>query len=106
VYCHGWAVQGVQRDRIRPPWAYTVGLTEAGRPELVVTWLPLPRAVDLLNDAASHVLHADAPQPGERLPLIGGPVIEIVEVAVANAHLMTAVELYGPAIGVAAYLAR
>ena len=34
---HGWAVQGVERDRIHPPWAYTVGLTEHGEPELVVT---------------------------------------------------------------------
>ncbi len=23
----GWAVQGVERDGIHPPWAYTVGLT-------------------------------------------------------------------------------
>jgi hypothetical protein len=36
---HGWAVQGVQRDRIRPPWAYSVGLTAHGEPELVVTGL-------------------------------------------------------------------
>ena len=44
----GWAVQGVERDRVRPPWAYTVGLTAAGHPELVVTGLPLTRAADLL----------------------------------------------------------
>lgn len=35
----GWAVQGVERDRSWPPWAYTVGLTAAGGPELVVTGL-------------------------------------------------------------------
>src|SRR6516165_1256364 len=78
IACCGWAVQGVQRDRIRPPWAYTVGLTSHGKPELVVTGLPLARAVELLNDVASHVLHADAPRPGEQVPLVGGPVIEIV----------------------------
>ena len=44
VDCYGWAVQGVQRDRIHPPWAYTVGLTLNGRPELVVTGMPLARA--------------------------------------------------------------
>jgi Domain of unknown function (DUF4262) len=98
IDCHGWAVQGVGRDRARPPLAYTVGLAESGRPELVVTGLPLPRAAELLNDVASHVLHAEAPQPGERVPLIGGPVIEIVQVAVPNAHLMVAVELYGSGI--------
>jgi len=98
IDCHGWAVQGVQRDRSHPPWAYTVGLTPNGKPELVVTGLPLTRATQLLNDVASHVLHAEAPRPGEVVPLIGGPVIEIVEVTVPNAHLAVAVEFYGPGI--------
>jgi hypothetical protein len=95
---YGWAVQGVERDRIHPPWAYTVGLTPNGRPELVVTGLPLGRATRLLNDVASHVLHATAPRPGEQIPLRGGPVIEIVEVAEPAAHLVTATEFYGPGI--------
>jgi Domain of unknown function (DUF4262) len=95
---HCWAVQGVERDRIHPPWAYTVGLTEHGRPELVVTGLPLTRATLLLNNVASHVLHAEAPRPGEVVPLIGGPTIEIVEVAVPDAHLFVAVEFYGSEI--------
>jgi hypothetical protein len=98
IACYGWAVQGVERDRIHPPWAYTVGLTRGGRPELVVTGLPLGRATDLLNDVASHVLHAAAPRPGEQVPLRGGPVIEIVAVAEPAAHLVTAVEFYGPEI--------
>jgi transposase len=98
IACHGWAVQGVERDRIHPPWAYTVGLTLAGRPELAVTGLPLGRATRLLNDVAAHVLHAEAPRPGERIPLHGGPLIEIVTVAEPAAHMVTAVELYGPGI--------
>ena len=40
---HGWAVQTVGRDRIHPPWAYTVGLTPQARPELVVTGLAASR---------------------------------------------------------------
>jgi hypothetical protein len=31
----GWAVRGVERDGVHPPWAYTVGLTarrRAGEP--------------------------------------------------------------------------
>jgi hypothetical protein len=95
---YGWAVQGVERDRIHPPWAYTVGLTPHGRPELVVTGLPLGRANGLLNDVASHVLHATAPRPGEQIPLRGGPVIEIVEVAEPAAHLVIGTEFYGPRI--------
>jgi len=98
IACHGWAVVGVERNRIRPPWAYTVGLTESGRPELVVTGMPAVLATRLLNDVAGHVLHADAPVPGERVPLIGGPLIEIVEVAEPSAHLNVAVQLYGVAI--------
>ena len=98
ISCHGWAVTGVQRDRVHPPWAYTVGLTDSGRPELVVTGMPLVRATQLLNDVAAHALHADAPLPGEQVPLIGGPLVEIVEVAVPSAHLLVAAELYGPGI--------
>jgi hypothetical protein len=93
--CHDWAVQGVERDRIHPPWAYTVGLTPHGRPELVVTGMPLRKATELLNSVAGHVLHADAPEPGLRVQLRGGPLIEIVRVEVPDAHLVTAVELYG-----------
>jgi hypothetical protein len=95
---HGWAVQGVERDRIHPPWAYTVGLTEHGEPELVVTGLPLRRAAVLLSDVAGHVMHAAAPRPGEQIALRDGPLIEIVRVAVPSAHLVMAVELYGPGL--------
>jgi Domain of unknown function (DUF4262) len=95
VVQHGWAVQGVERDRNRPPWAYTVGLTPHGRPELAVTGLPIERAMRLLNDVAAHVMHAAAPSPGEQIELDGGPVIEIVKVADPAAHLVMAIELYG-----------
>jgi hypothetical protein len=94
----GWAVQGVERDRVRPPWAYTVGLSAASRPELVVTGLPLTRAVELLNGVAAHLMHATAPEPGEQMRLRGGPLIEIVEVAEPAAHLLIAAELYGAVV--------
>ncbi len=95
---YGWAVQTVDRDRIHPPWAYTVGLTPHGRPELVATGLAADRAGSLLNDVAAHLLHAAVPRPGEQIPLAGSPLIEIVEVAEPAAHLVVAVELYGPAL--------
>lgn len=95
---YGWAVQGVERDRIRPPWAYTAGLTSHGKPELVVTGLPLRRAACLLNDVAAHVLHAATPLPGAQIRLEDGPLIEIVEVTEPTAHLRAAIELYGPGV--------
>ncbi len=91
----GWAVQGIERDRHRPPYAYTVGLTARGKPELVITGMPLLRAGELLNEVASHFLHAPDPEPGEQVPLIGGPVIEFIKVEVPSAHLPIASELYG-----------
>ena len=95
---HCWVVVGVQRERHRPPYSYTVGLTNHGNPELVVTGLPRQRAADLLNDVAAHLVHADAPSAGERVPLTVGPLIEIVPVAEPSAHLDIAAELCGPGL--------
>lgn len=94
----GWAVQAVERYRVRPPWAYTVGLTAVGRPELVVTGMSATRAADLLNDVAAHLMHAEAPAHGDQIPLAGGPLVEIVELTEPTAHLFVAVELYGSGI--------
>lgn len=77
-----------------PPYAYTIGLTSHLKPELVVTGMPALRSAQLLNDVASHVLHADAPEPGEQIQLIDGPLIEIVEVEVPEAHLPLVGEFY------------
>jgi hypothetical protein len=91
----GWAVQGVERDGIHPPWAYTVGLTAYRRPELVVTGMPVSRATGVLNGVAAHLLHADAPEPGTQALLLNGPLVEVVRVTVPSAHLRMAVEFYG-----------
>jgi hypothetical protein len=96
---HCWIVQGVQRERRRPPYAYTVGLAAHDRPELVVTGMPYDRAVGLLNTVAGLVLRADAPRPGEVLPLRGGTVVEVVRVAEPDVHLTVAAALNGPGLG-------
>jgi hypothetical protein len=90
-----WVVVGVGGDRYRPPYSYTIGLTGHGKPEIVVTGLPQQRAADLLNGVAAHLVHADRPAAGEQVPLVDGPLIEIVEVAEASVHLPVAAELYG-----------
>lgn len=91
-----WVVQGVQRERGRPAYAYTVGLPKRQRPELLVTGLPYDRAADLLNSAAEHVVQAGAPRPGELLPLPDGPAIEVVRVTEPGVHLKVAAALNGP----------
>ncbi|HYT10357.1 MAG TPA: DUF4262 domain-containing protein [Mycobacteriales bacterium] len=95
ITAHRWAVQGVERDRWRPSWAYTVGLTPLGHPEIVVTGMPLQPAADLLNDAAAHAVREGLPEAGEQIPLRGGPLAEIVELAHPEVHLEVAVALYG-----------
>jgi hypothetical protein len=93
---HCWVVQGVQRERHRPPYAYTVGLPSHGRPELVVTGLSYDRAADLLGRVAEHALQAAAPLPGELVPLPGGPTVEIVRVTEPSVHLAVAAAINGP----------
>ena len=73
IAIYGWAVQGVERDGIHPPWAYTIGLTRYRRPELVVTGMGLTRATEVLNGVAIHLLHAEAPAPGTQATLLDGP---------------------------------
>ena len=98
IDAHGWAVQGIERERDRPPWAYTVGLTPHARPELLVTGLPLRQAARLLNLVAAHAMHAEAPVVGEQVPLVGGPLVEFVSVTHPDLHLLRAVDLYGPMV--------
>ncbi len=95
IDCHGWAVQGVERDGMRPPWAYTVGLTRYRRPELVITGMGLARATEVLNGMAAHLSHAEAPDPGTQASLLDGPLVEIVRVDAPWAHLNMAVRFYG-----------
>ncbi len=95
IEVRGWAVQGVERDGARPPWAYTVGLTPHLRPELVITGMGLVRAMEVLNGVAAHLLHAETPSPGTQTRLLSGPLVEVVEVTSPWAHLNMAVEFYG-----------
>ncbi|HEY3877405.1 MAG TPA: DUF4262 domain-containing protein [Trebonia sp.] len=93
---HCWVVQGVQRQRRRPPYAYTIGLAAHECPELVVTGLPYDRAAVLLNDYAGELLRTDPPVPGEVVALPGGPLAEIVRVTEPSVHLAVAAAVNGP----------
>lgn len=93
---HCWVVQGVQRERRRAPYAYTVGLAGHARPELVVTGLPYNDAADLLNRIAAQLLQAGAPGPGDLVALPDGRRAEIVRVAEPSVHLLVAAAVNGP----------
>lgn len=88
----GWAVQYVESDRM--PFAYTVGLTRDGLPELLMTGVAPRRAVRLLNSVARG--EADPLIIGEQTTIPSGPVVEVVEVEHPDAHLYTAIEIFGP----------
>jgi hypothetical protein len=51
-----WAVTGVYGDATAPPIAYTTGLTELGRPELVITGVAPEHAGPVLNEAAARIV--------------------------------------------------
>ncbi|KAA1421763.1 DUF4262 domain-containing protein [Nocardioides humilatus] len=97
---HGWAVQAVEKDRWRPGFHYTVGLTPFCIPELLVTGMRQREAMDLLNGAAHHLIHHAAPPfiHGDRDQWEHGVSTEAVDVAEPSIHLVMAYELYGPAV--------
>ena len=91
----GWAIQHVWPSRVRSRWAYTVGLTRYGLPELVVTGMEEEVAHELLNDTAHGMAcHDERTVPGQRYSLDDGRRIEVVELAHAEVHLGTAVALH------------
>lgn len=96
---HGWAVTAVDGDRLHAPFAYTIGLTENGLSELVVTGLPQGRAHAVLNSVADHCLSNGPMVPGELSAVFGvDPRLELVSVPHPDAHLFDAVALYGPEV--------
>lgn len=92
----GWFVQAVLGGERAAPFAYTVGLTECGLPELVVTGLPHHRSGPLINGMAVHWLHAEpVPGHGEHVDTVSGACLEVVELPHPEAHLFVATSLYG-----------
>lgn len=61
-------VQYVSADRAHAPFAYTVGLSDAGLPELVVAGMSDLCSAELLNAVGFHYLHAEpVPEHGDRI---------------------------------------
>ena len=94
----GGVVQGVAGPRHHPPWAYTVGLTAFGLPELLTTGLPPTPAARLLNVLAEQAVHAEPLEHGDHVRLPGGPELEVVALAEPSVHLVAAVAVFGDEI--------
>jgi Domain of unknown function (DUF4262) len=93
---HGWAAQYVESDRT--PYAYTIGLHARGLPELVVTGVSPQGALRLLNAVVRDVMSGDRLTPGRQMTPPAGPVLEIVQVDHPDAHMDTAIAIYGPQV--------
>jgi hypothetical protein len=91
---YGWFIQYVTGDRLSPSFAYTIGLTEHGCPELVVTGVSQQQAAALLNEGGV-VLHRRRLAHGQRVT-VAGRRIEVVELPHPDAHLLFADSVYGP----------
>jgi hypothetical protein len=89
----GWAVQYVEGDRM--PFAYTIGLTRYGLPELLVTGVAPRRAARMLNTLGKRAVNGERPQPGTRIALPAGPLVEMVEVDHPDVHLTFADVMFG-----------
>lgn len=85
---HGWMVQGVfpREYDVEAPFAYTVGLTVAGLPELVISGLPADTAYQLLDAAARESL-AHELAPGRILDGIATVPFRVVEAPGAQVNM-------------------
>lgn len=98
IASHGLFIQYVEKDRWRPALAYTVGLTQIGHPELLVTGLATKDAGCFLTTIAHELLHHDAEAfvPGQLRQWAEGAAVEVVDVTEPTVHLVTADATYGP----------
>ncbi len=96
-----WAVTGVFADELSPPFAYTTGLTEFNRPELIVYGLEPEQAAGILNRAAELSI---ADEQFLDSPLLSGvlrPPYALTGLpAVDTADLTVTRLLYGPDVPV------
>ncbi len=102
IHEHGWMVQGVfpRRGDEGLPFAYTIGLTDAGRPELIISG-PFPPAdvQNLLNVAAQIHIEKEI-RPGDLVPgIAAGDVLFKAQAARVGGHVQQALNYYRDIFG-------
>jgi uncharacterized protein DUF4262 len=100
---HGWMVQGVfpTTESVARgetlTFAYTVGLTAKGLPEMILVGLPLDGAADWLNDAARQAVERGAVELDTDVDgIIAGVSVRFT--ATTTAPLSVARRLYGAGV--------
>lgn len=91
---YGWYIQYVYGERNAAPYAYTIGLTEHGCPELITTGVTPEEAAALLN-AGGELVHRRHQSHGARVT-VAGRRVEVVALPHPEAHLLFAGDVYGP----------
>jgi hypothetical protein len=84
---YGWMIQGISGP---PFYAYTVGLTQKGRRELVIVGLSVELSHVILNDAARHHVEEEI-EPGSLLDIDWSVRFQVREVPARGLSVITAV---------------
>lgn len=91
----GWAVQGVLNDD-GSGFAYTVGLSPAGFPEIITFGIPMGIAQPILNELAQRMLNGVMLTAGDVLDnVIRDHPVTFIEVTDSTTHLTMANRLFG-----------
>jgi hypothetical protein len=92
---YGWAVQAVYGEGEAPPFAYTVGLTGFGHPELLVFGMSQLSACGVLNDLGERVRGGQRLQAGMTLGFDNWPHrVRLLTVADSSPILFAANRAY------------
>ena len=92
----GWLVMRIE-DRAKS-FSYTVGLTDHGLPELLITGLPQQMSQQLLDHVARYMQRKRVPAAGDTMTLPDGWCAEFVQVSEPRTHLAMAVGVCGPQV--------
>lgn len=92
-----WAVTGVYGDELGPPFAYTTGLTEFSRPELVIYGLEPEQACGILNRTAELLIGDEHLFDASRLTGILRSPYQLTSLPALDTDELTVTRLlYGP----------
>lgn len=93
IRSYGWVVEAVLGDDESPPFAYTVGLSGFGHPELILFATSQATAGSVLNQLGEHVRAGEDLWPGASVRVSNGTVA-LIEFPGSEEWLLAANSLY------------